>query len=129
MNLPERRERATPGRVDFPGQDNDNDNDLRGFRVQPRRRPWWIKALVGTGKVVVPLIMGLTLGLAIDQNSQDKCKTLIGRIAVKMKWDQYYSHCQCMSPALDFSDPCNSFYLGITGIENKLQPLETIASL
>jgi hypothetical protein len=42
---------------------------------------------------------------------QRKCDNPVARVAVKMKWDQYYSGCKCMKPALDFSDPCNSMYI------------------
>lgn len=39
---------------------------------------------------------------------KDRCKTPLGRLAVELKLDTYYSSCQCMKPgSLDFSDPCN----------------------
>ena len=38
---------------------------------------------------------------------KDRCKTPLGRLAVQLKLDSYYSSCQCMKPSLDFSDPCN----------------------
>jgi hypothetical protein len=37
----------------------------------------------------------------------------IGKLAVRLKLDSYYSNCKCMTHSLDFSDPCNSMYLGI----------------
>jgi len=42
---------------------------------------------------------------------QKRCDSPLGRLAVKAKVDLYYSNCQCMKHALDFSDPCNSMYL------------------
>jgi len=38
---------------------------------------------------------------------KDRCKTPLGRLAVELKLDTYYSSCQCMNPSMDFSDPCN----------------------
>jgi hypothetical protein len=42
-----------------------------------------------------------------EMTIKDRCKTPLGRLAVELKLDHYYSSCQCMKPALDFSDPCN----------------------
>jgi hypothetical protein len=38
---------------------------------------------------------------------KDRCKTPLGRLAVDLKLDSYYSSCQCMKPTLDFRDVCN----------------------
>jgi len=46
-----------------------------------------------------------------EASAKDRCEMMIGRLAVRLKMDEYYSHCQCMKHSLDFSDPCNSMYL------------------
>lgn len=46
-----------------------------------------------------------------EASAKDRCDMMIGRLAVRLKMDQYYSSCHCMKPSLDFSDPCNSMYL------------------
>lgn len=38
---------------------------------------------------------------------KDRCKTPLGRLAVKLKLDTYYSGCQCMKRSLDLRDVCN----------------------
>jgi hypothetical protein len=49
--------------------------------------------------------------VAVDQaTAKDRCQTTIGRLAVHMKLDSYYSNCQCMTHSLDFSDACNAIY-------------------
>jgi hypothetical protein len=47
--------------------------------------------------------------IAVNEASEkDKCQTTLGRLAVRLKLDSYYSGCHCMKPGvLDFSDPCN----------------------
>lgn len=42
---------------------------------------------------------------------ENRCKTTLGRLAVRFKLDFYFSNCQCMKHSLDFSDSCNSMYL------------------
>jgi hypothetical protein len=50
--------------------------------------------------------------VAVDEaTAKDRCQTTIGRLAVRLKLDTYYSNCQCMKHSLDFSDACNSMYL------------------
>ena len=39
-----------------------------------------------------------------QQVREDKCERVIGRLAVAMKLDSYYSNCQCMTHSFDFSD-------------------------
>jgi hypothetical protein len=57
------------------------------------------------------LVIGCWTAVA-EITIKDRCKTPLGRLAVELKLDQYYSSCQCMKPSLDFSDPCN-LVLGI----------------
>jgi hypothetical protein len=45
--------------------------------------------------------------------AQRRCDSPLGKLAIKLKLDSYYSNCRCMTPSLDFSDPCNSMYLGV----------------
>lgn len=42
-----------------------------------------------------------------DATAKDRCQTTLGRLAVRLKLDSYYSNCQCMKPSADFSDVCN----------------------
>jgi hypothetical protein len=50
--------------------------------------------------------------VAVDEaTAKDRCQTIIGRLAVRLKLDTYYSNCQCMKHSLDFSDACNSMYI------------------
>jgi hypothetical protein len=57
------------------------------------------------------LAFGLSEGLT--DYMQRRCNSPIGKLAVRMKLDYHYSGCKCMSPSLDFSDPCNSMYIPI----------------
>jgi hypothetical protein len=47
--------------------------------------------------------------IAVNEASEkDKCQTTLGRMAVRLKLDSYYSSCRCVKlGVLDFSDPCN----------------------
>jgi hypothetical protein len=42
-----------------------------------------------------------------DATAKDRCQTTLGRLAVQLKLDSYYSNCRCMKPSLDFRDVCN----------------------
>lgn len=76
---------------------------VRGrVRVLPTRR-WLIAAALPFAMILGFVIVAVT--------ADDKCKSPIGRLAVEMKLDYYYSGCKCMKPALDFRDPCNSMYI------------------
>jgi hypothetical protein len=46
-----------------------------------------------------------------EASARNRCETTIGRLAVRLKLDSYYSGCRCMKHSLDFSDACNSMYL------------------
>jgi hypothetical protein len=72
------------------------------LRIRQARQRWIVAAL--------PFAMIIAL-VVIAVSAEDKCKSPIGRLAVEMKLDYYYSGCKCMKPALDFRDPCNSQYL------------------
>jgi hypothetical protein len=48
-----------------------------------------------------------------EATARDKCETTVARLAVRFKLDAYYSNCQCMSHSMDFSDSCNSMFLGL----------------
>ena len=45
--------------------------------------------------------------------AKDRCQTTLGRLAVQLKLDSYYSGCRCMHPSLDFRDPCNGVAVGV----------------
>ncbi len=76
---------------------------VRGHLRVLRTGRWWIAAALPFA-----LICGF---VAVAVTADDKCKSPIGRLAVEMKLDYYYSGCKCTKPALDFRDPCNSMYL------------------
>jgi hypothetical protein len=50
---------------------------------------------------------------AIVDYQNQKCDSPIGKLAVRLKYDLYYSNCQCMKHSLDLSDACNSMYIPI----------------
>jgi hypothetical protein len=56
--------------------------------------------------VLAVLAVGCWTAVA-EMKIKDRCKTPLGRLAVELKLDHYYSSCQCMKPTLDLSDPCN----------------------
>src|ERR1700745_1760454 len=68
------------------------------------------KAVIGASLGAIFLAYGLSEAL-VDY-AQRRCNSPIGKLAVRMKLDQYYSGCKCIKPALDFSDACNTMYLG-----------------
>jgi hypothetical protein len=49
--------------------------------------------------------------VATTNAAQRKCDAPIGKLAVRLKLDIYYSNCRCMKHSLDFGDPCNSMYI------------------
>jgi hypothetical protein len=75
-----------------------------------------VKLLRARWRFLLGLLFALGLSAAmadtIADYRQKKCDAPIGKLAVKLRLDQYYSGCKCMKPALDFRDPCNSMYLG-----------------
>jgi hypothetical protein len=63
-------------------------------------------------QLLVIAILAVGCWTAVAQATEkDQCKTPIGRLAVELTLDQYYSNCHCMKHSLDFSDACNSMYL------------------
>ncbi len=56
------------------------------------------------------VLLAWTWSAVATQYAEKKCSPL-GKFAVRFKLDTYYSNCQCMTHALDFSDPCNSMYI------------------
>jgi hypothetical protein len=66
-------------------------------------------------RVVAALLIALgwsaVMVKAMTDYEQRKCDSPIGRLAVQLKLDRYYSGCRCMKHSLNFSDPCNSAYI------------------
>jgi hypothetical protein len=62
----------------------------------------WLLALVFTCWVVCSAVTDMS---ALEE--KDRCKTPIGRLAVKLKLDSVYSGCRCVTPTLDLRDSCN----------------------
>jgi hypothetical protein len=82
----------------------------------PSDIPRWRSTITYRRLTAYQLLLLATLAVgcwtAVAQATEkDRCKTPIGRLAVELKLDQYYSSCQCMEHSLDFSDPCNSMYI------------------
>jgi hypothetical protein len=88
----------------------------------PSQPASWKERLIKTRAIVLKkgvlagalgaLFLAYGLSEALTDYMQRRCNSPIGKLAVRMKLDNYYSSCKCMSPKLDFSDPCNSMYLG-----------------
>ena len=47
------------------------------------------------------------------QFTEKRCDSFVGKLAVRLKLDRFYSNCQCVTHSLDFSDACNSAYISI----------------
>jgi hypothetical protein len=63
-------------------------------------------------QLLLLLILGSGSWVAVNEaTAKDRCQTTIGRLAVRLKLDSYFSNCQCMKHSLDLSDVCNSMYL------------------
>lgn len=59
----------------------------------------------------VSLLILLSCSAIREMSTKDRCETTLGRLAVALDLDQYYSGCRCMKPWLNFGDTCNSFYV------------------
>jgi hypothetical protein len=60
------------------------------------------------------IVLGLSaVRIAYADYAEKKCDSSIGKLAVQLKLDSYYSNCKCMKHSLDFSDPCNSAYISV----------------
>jgi hypothetical protein len=68
------------------------------------------KAVIGAALGALFLAFGLSE--ALTDYAQRRCDSPIGKLAVRMKLDMYYSHCKCMTPEMDLRDGCNSMYIG-----------------
>jgi hypothetical protein len=60
-------------------------------------------------QALVLLVLAAGCWVAVNEaTAQDRCRTMLGRLAVHLKLDSKYSGCRCMKPGvLDFSAPCN----------------------
>jgi hypothetical protein len=67
------------------------------------------KAVVGAALGALFLAFGLSE--ALTDYAQRRCDSPIGKLAVRMKLDMYYSNCKCMTHAMDFRDGCNSMLI------------------
>jgi|SRR6185437_16294174 hypothetical protein len=75
-------------------------------------------ALKNARRLLTLFLISSACWVAVNEATEkDKCKTTIGRLAVRLKLDSYYSNCQCMTHSLDFSDSCNSMYIPILGLD------------
>jgi hypothetical protein len=72
------------------------------------RRPFARRYLL---VAAILMLIALNLSVVASDYRQRKCDSPIGKVAVALKMDSYYSNCHCMKHSLDFSDPCNSIYV------------------
>jgi hypothetical protein len=78
------------------------------WRAGPRITPVLLKRAAA---LVLAFLIALGWSAVLTEYAQRKCDSPLGRLAVRLKLDSYYSNCQCMTHSLDFSDPCNSMYI------------------
>lgn len=78
--------------------------------VTPRR---WLRHISRYLLAAILMLIVLNLSMAVAEYRQRKCDSPIGKLAVSLKLDMYYSSCHCMKHSLDFSDPCNSGYAAV----------------
>ncbi len=62
------------------------------------------------------LVLGATFACVLAEYMERRCDSPLGKLAVQLKLDAYYSNCKCMTHMLDFSDPCNSMYIPLLGL-------------
>jgi hypothetical protein len=65
------------------------------------------RRLTGYQLLVLALLAVGCWTTVAQATEKDRCETPLGRLAVELKLDSYYSNCQCMKPSLDFRDVCN----------------------
>jgi hypothetical protein len=63
--------------------------------------------------LLVAFLIALNWSAVRDEIAKNRCDTVLGKLSTRLKLDFYFSHCQCMTHSLDFSDPCNSMYVSI----------------
>jgi hypothetical protein len=78
------------------------------WRAGPRITPVLLKRAAA---LVLAFLIALVWSAVMAEYAQRKCDSPLGRLAVRLKLDSYYSNCRCMKHSLDFSDSCNSMYV------------------
>ena len=78
------------------------------WRAGPRITPVLLKR---GAALVLAFLIALGWSAVMVEYGQKRCDSPLGRLAVALKLDSYYSNCSCMKHALDFRDPCNSMYI------------------
>jgi hypothetical protein len=79
------------------------------WRARPNTRSVNIAMKVAFLLMVLVAFTWAWIAVATDV-AQRRCDSPIGRLAVRLKLDSYYSNCRCLKPSLDFSEACNSMY-------------------
>ena len=80
--------------------------------IPERSAPTSAGALKLARRLLTLVLISSACWVAVKETTEkDKCQTTLGRLAVRLKLNSYYSNCQCMTHSLDFSDSCNSMYL------------------
>jgi hypothetical protein len=64
----------------------------------------------GRAGLALAFLLALGVSFVLAEATKDRCDNVVGRLAVRLKLDSYYSGCRCMTHSMDFSDPCNSMY-------------------
>jgi len=83
------------------------------WRTSPRIRPVLLKRATG---LILAFLLALGVSFALTEYMERRCDRPLGKLAVQLKLDAYYSNCKCMTHMLDFSDPCNSMYIPLLGL-------------
>jgi hypothetical protein len=91
--------------VPLPGHDTPTP-----WRSGPRITPVLLQRARG---LLLAFLLALGVSFVLSEAAKDKCDAVVGGLAVRLKLDFYYSSCQCMTPSLDFGDPCNSMYIPV----------------
>jgi hypothetical protein len=61
--------------------------------------------------LLLAFLFALGVSFVLSEVTKDRCNNTIGKLAVRLKLDLYYSNCSCMTHPLDFGDPCNFMYI------------------
>jgi hypothetical protein len=62
--------------------------------------------------LLLAFLLALGVSFVLSEAEKDRCDNIVGKLAVRLKLDSYYSGCKCMKHSMDFSDACNSMYPG-----------------
>jgi hypothetical protein len=61
--------------------------------------------------ILAALLLAFGVFAVAAEWSDDRCRSPVAKLVVRLKLDSYHSGCHCMRPSLDMSDACNSGYI------------------